>query len=744
MHSPALNSIRSVGLAAALLCMGGMLASSAGAVGTACTTGAVSLSSPDRASFQWTLPGTWASNGSARILARPYGSSAVWSQLATVSGVRTAGTRTTATTIPGLTTGSWSWRVELTPPTGAVDWCDAATPIVITRAAAPTIALSGTRITADGWRAIVGGQTVSVARAAGDGAAGTSYVRFQSPNGIWGTEAQAPVAIPTSNVSSVQAYRRSSSGLTGATTTMSLLSDVDPPAAPSVSSKSITVDASGGAVALGASYDQGSGTTTYEWSLLSKGGTQTGWASATGMRVAVAATDAGGTLYLRACDRVGNCSDPVGVAIEAHSATPGAPSNPTSPTPRTPAPRVVESTPPRITALTVLAPAGGAGRVAVTLSRPAEVTFTVTNRGAAVSSVAVWLGAGQTLVRIPGGPRAVAGATLTAHPVAGAASGETTTATLSLPAVTLTRAAETARVTTRMRSHATAMLYDMDTAVRDIVRPSDGAAGLSGAQGARRQEPSSSALFGVADEQWMVGKVTIDELMDLSPGEMADVIRTAIDDAPSHVVGLDEIIPAAADPAAPMVVGGRVPVADASALSSRLAAAFAALDEPSPYGGTWASRVNVYLAPAMSTAIAAGSGSNHNLGRDGKPHFRTYRTVMAGLARVGGVWMEMYHGTAEGVTSPFSVREWTRAPSSMTAEYRRAGGDPTHLHLLITGSAAYPAGRLPSGCVTPQRCAWQMAESTPSGRAMVANGVGAYRLGAAARPFLAEWQARLS
>jgi hypothetical protein len=46
--------------------------------------------------------------------------------------------------------------------------------------------------------------------------------------------------------------------------------------------------------------------------------------------------------------------------------------------------------------------------------------------------------------------------------------------------------------------------------------------------------------------------------------------------------------------------------------------------------------------------------------------------------------------------------------------------------------------------VTPQRCAWHLAESTPAGREMVANGVGAYRLGAAARPFLAEWRARLS
>lgn len=41
-------------------------------------------------------------------------------------------------------------------------------------------------------------------------------------------------------------------------------------------------------------------------------------------------------------------------------------------------------------------------------------------------------------------------------------------------------------------------------------------------------------------------------------------------------------------------------------------------------------------------------------------------------------------------------------------------------------------------------CQWALAEGTAAGRAMLANGVGGYRLGAHARPWLAEWQARVS
>lgn len=294
-----------------------------------------------------------------------------------------------------------------------------------------------------------------------------------------------------------------------------------------------------------------------------------------------------------------------------------------------------------------------------------------------------------------------------------------------------------------MRAGAQAVLYDMDPAVREIVDPQDGGMGLGVARGALRQEPSTSGLFSDSDESAMIGKVTEEDLRGLEAGELADVLREAIDDAPAHIVAFDELTPYEADPRSPLVKGGRIPPPDPSSPGAQLAKALIALDIPSPYGGTWASRVHVYIAPAVTSAMAAGRGPDRNLGRDGKARFRTYRTVMTGLARAGAVWIEAYHGRTSPLTS-FTVAEWRAAPAAFTAEYRRAGGDPSRLHFLMTGVEAFPAGRLPATCITPQQCQWSLAESTAAGRAILANGVGAYRLGSQARPWLAEWQGRVS
>ena len=729
------RALTPLALAAALAAVA-IAASSAGAVGTACTASSVALSSPDRATFTWTKPTTWAANGSARILARPAGSSDAFTTLATVSGFRTSGTRSTLVSIPALGAGSWSWRVELTPPSGggAVDYCDAATPLVISRAQAPVMALAGGRLTTDGWRAPVAGQSVRVSTAPGDTVSGTAYVRFQSASGMWGTETTAPATLPSSDIVAVQAYRRSASGLTGAITTLVVRSDAAAPTAPGIVTDLVQVGATGASVEVGASTDDQSGVAHYEWSITSAAGVSSPWATVIGMRVAVSRADAGGTLRLRACDRVGHCSDFRTVSIEA------------APASRAPAPGAINTDPPRITAIVPQPSAGGAARVLVTLSRPAAVSFTATSGKTTLATTTAWLGSGNTLVRIPGGVRAARGVTLTARPTSGAMSGEAATATIALPAaVRASRKSQTALTTrTRIASGGLAMLYDLDSAVREVLHPSDGAAGLTGSQGARRQEPSTSGLFGNDDEQWMIGKVKLAEIIDMSTAEMIDVIQGAIDDSPSHVIGIDEVTTSAADPAAPNVKGARAPAPDPNSAGGRFAAALVALDTPSPYGGTWASRIHVYLAPAMTSAIAAGKGPDRNLGRDGRPHFRTYRAVLGGLSRVAGVWIEMYHGLGVTMTSPFTVSEWRSAPAAVGAEFRRAGGDMSRLHMLMTGSDTYPrGGPLPAGCVTPHSCAWALAESTPAGRRILANGVGGYRLAQSARAFLAEWHARL-
>ena len=716
---------------------------SAGAVGTACTASSVALSSPDRATFTWTMPTTWPSNGSARILARPTGSDGPFITLATLSGFRTAGTRATLVSIPGVTGGSWSWRVELTPPPGSgpVASCDAPAPLAVSRPLAPGVMLTGGKITDDGWRALVPGQSVQVTTAHGDGVSGPAYVRFQSATGMWGTETTAPAALPASDIVAVQAYRRSWTGLTGAITTVPVHTDASAPTTPGVAVDPVQVGTTGAAVEVGAAADDESGVGDYEWSITSESGASSPWAVVSDMRVPVSAADAGGTLRVRACDRVGNCSDAREVTIEA------APVASPSPVTRTPVADTVNSEAPRITALTPQAAAGGAARVQVTLSRPGEVAFTVASGRTTLVSTTAWLGAGNTLVRLPGGSRTVRGATLTAHPVAGAVAGDDAITAITLPAGGRTRGKRqnAAAPRTPMRDGALAMLYDVDAAVREVVHPSDGAPGLTGAQGARRQEPSNSGLFGADDEQWMIGKVKLAEIIDMSSAEMVDVIQGAIDDSPSHVIGIDEVTTSAADPMAPNVKGARAPAPDPASAGGRFAAALAALDVPSPYGGTWASRIHVYLAPAMTSALAAGQGPDRNLGRDGRPHFRTYRAVFGGLSHVAGVWIEMYHGLGVTMTSPFTVNEWRTAPAAVSAEFQRAGGDVNRLHMMFTGSDSYPSGgTLPVGCVTPQSCAWALAEATPAGRQLLANGVGGYRLGESARAFLAEWHARLT
>ena len=712
-------------------------ASSAGAVGTACTASSVVLSAPDRATFNWNLPVTWAANGSARILVRPAGSTAGFTSLTTVSGIRTAGDRATLVSIPSLAPGAWDWRVEVRPPSrsGVVDFCDAASAVVVSRPPAPTVAVSGASITSDGWRALSPGQLVAVAPAAGNVMGDPAYVRFQSASGAWSSEAPAPADIPASDVVAVQGYHRSASGLTGAVTTMALRSDVTPPTAPAVAASQVTVGPLGTSVDVGAAFDSQSGVARYEWSITSAAGAPTPWATVTGMRVSITAADIGGVLYLRSCDAVGNCSTPVALRIQAASSN----------CPNPPAGRGVNTAPPRITALMPQAPAGGAGRVAVTLSRPAEVSFTVTLGGRTVASARAWLGEGTTRVRIPGGRRAVRRATLSARPTAGAIAGDVAMAVITLPAASRgQRKAENATVVhTPIRSDGVAMLYDVDAAVREVVSPSDGAPGLTGGLGARRQEPSTSGLFAADDAQWMVGKVKLAQIINLPTAQMVEIIRRAIDASPSHTIGIDEVTTTAADPAAPNMKGARAPAADPQSPGGQFAAALAALDTPSPYGGTWASRINVYLAPAMTSALAAGQGPDRNLGRDGRPHFRTYRAVFGGLSHVGGVWIEMYHGLGATMTSPFTVAEWRTAPAAVGAEFHRAGGDMTRLHMLVTGSDGYPAGGpLPAGCVTPQSCVWALAEATPAGRQILANGVGGYRLASSARAFLAEWHAR--
>ncbi|MBM3634353.1 MAG: hypothetical protein FJW99_03540 [Actinobacteria bacterium] len=739
----------------------GAPAAMAGTSGAACSTSGMSYgSATDAVNFSWSLGTTLLQNGTARVQVMPVGGS-TFTTLSTAT-VRTSGARATTASVATpsyLSAGQYVWRVQVTEWDGTTFSCNGPS-FDVTRLPAPSLSFTGWGITADGWRIPTSGQSVNVFPAAGDTALATPMVRFQYVGGSWSTYRTAPAAIPSSDIVAIRAYRRAPNFMSGTTATVTVRKDTLAPDTPRPAARSVEVGPSGAGVGFAPSADSGSGTGYYESLVVNPDGEWGGWTTVSGFTARAQAGTEGGALLLRACDRVGNCSVPAEIALtEAEQAVP-APRRPGAPVGvpgldgevpaddgegadgATGARRSARGAAsarttgvPRISALVPGSPRGGAARVSVELNRPAEVTFAI--GGATIARA--WLGTGRTEVRLPAQPRAQR-ALVTARPHAGAAAGEAVSATVSLPAGG--RKASMAVGTTRMRAGATAVLYDMDDAVREVVQPLDGAAGLTHARGALRQEPSTSGLFAANDDDARMGKVTEEDLRGLTAQEIADVLREEIAASDSHLVAFDEVTSYEADPRSPLVRNGRIPAPDPTSPGAQLAQALISLDTPSPYGGTWASRVHVYIAPAVTSAMAAGRGPDRNLGRDGKARFRTYRTVMTGLARAGAVWIEAYHGRTSPLTS-LTVTEWRTAPAAFTAEYRRAGGDPSKLHLLITGADAYPAGALPPSCITPMQCQWSLAGSTAAGRAMLANGVGAYRLGAHARAWLAEWQQRM-
>lgn len=699
----------------------------------------------DTGRFTWVLPTDLRYYASAKVQVRRTGTSGEFITLYNTA-VATAGTRTWSASIgtPRLDAGAWDWRMFLTEWDGTPVSCDGPA-FTVTRLPAPAVVLSGAGTTADGWRRPASGHTASVVPAQGDGAGDArSFVRFRYASGSWSSYRSAPAGVPSSDITAIEAYRRTADGMTGDTRTFTVRRDSWAPSVPMAPDPVADVGDGGTTVRFTPSTDWQSGVAAYESRLVAKDGESPGWKPMAGPYVSVAPQWAGGSLEVRACDRVGNCSDAAQVRLRATATdepssaepSPSAGRRPAAPAATPARARRADPGPPRITSMVALAPRGGAARVRIELSRPSEVTFTFA--GAPVARA--WLGAGRTLVRLPARARPARGA-LIARPASGASEGEAVTARIRLPGGA--RRGEAARRGAAIRPGSIGVLYDMDAAVREVVDPLDGAPGFTHARGALRQEPSTSGLFHGDDDGSRMAKVTEEDLRGLPAAQIAQVLRDEIEDSDSKLVAFDELTPYEADPKGPVVKGGRIPSPDPSSPGAQLAQALALLDVPSPYGGTWASRVHVYIAPAVSSAIAAGRGPDRNWGRDGKARFRTYRTVMAGLAKAGGVWIEAYHGKTVPL-QPFTAAEWRKAPAAFTAEYRRAGGDPSRLHFLLTGTDAYPKGRLVPGCTTPMACQWAMAESTAAGRAIVANGVGGYRLGAHARPWLAEWQARVS
>jgi hypothetical protein len=319
------------------------------------------------------------------------------------------------------------------------------------------------------------------------------------------------------------------------------------------------------------------------------------------------------------------------------------------------------------------------------------------------------------------------------------------------------------------------ILYEDAAAVREIVHPAAGP-GLTPARGAFRQDPGVGGL-GIGDGNdalYRIGKVSAAEILGLPADAIAARLKQEIDTpkhgAQSHLVAIDEIGNTFNDGRARITyrtvtfrgktlrIGSHMklvitrngwrlerravellPTVDPQSPGSRLSEAMRILAAtPSPYGGSYASRVHIYVAPAFSSSIGAGRGEHHNLGADGKPHRATWRGVMPALALSGGVWLEMYHGYRGGGTSAYTAKEWRTVPGAFASYLTRFGGSVGRLHFLMSGVGT-PAGA--TGCATPMACQWMLAEAGANRRIMD-NGVGTYHVKAQAAEWLAEFNRR--
>ena len=101
---------------------------------------------------------------------------------------------------------------------------------------------------------------------------------------------------------------------------------------------------------------------------------------------------------------------------------------------------------------------------------------------------------------------------------------------------------------------------------------------------------------------------------------------------------------------------------------------------------------------------------------------------MPGLARAGGLWLEMYHGSPGSGTSAMTATEWRRVvpsvPVGLVALRRPAGTSCTSCSPAARRSRRAPRPRCGPTAMT---CSWSLASATAANRRVLANGPGRLR-----------------
>jgi hypothetical protein len=288
------------------------------------------------------------------------------------------------------------------------------------------------------------------------------------------------------------------------------------------------------------------------------------------------------------------------------------------------------------------------------------------------------------------------------------------------------------------------VVYENIVPRRDITEGSGREPGLTSNRGALIQLAATPRIGSRAPANGVL-KVSGRPLLVKSEREIAALLKSRIKRACTRYgilppstrslcpttgrVFIDELVPEFADwDTATVLERGR------ASAGQRLSRALAALDAPSPWGFSWASRVHIYVSPQVMVDLASRSGA------------RSYRQVAPALARAGGVWLLMYRGSAGYGARAFDAEEWKEAPAGAARLVRSAGGSVDSLHFVITRGSRVTRHRDRFGrlCAAPMSCQWALADSSPLNRRILDNGVGAYRTSDQAAEWLAEFNRRFT
>ena len=293
------------------------------------------------------------------------------------------------------------------------------------------------------------------------------------------------------------------------------------------------------------------------------------------------------------------------------------------------------------------------------------------------------------------------------------------------------------------------LLYDTDanaSVLTSGIGPDGGTIGpaLTPDRGGVRQEPSGTNMMGMnaPDKGARIAKINAKQLLGRTPSQMVNIIKRSINGpctlsiggvihdfgCQSHKVAIDEVSPAFATPR----TGGDGYLGRNFSTAMRVLARTS-----SPWGGTYASRVAVYVDAGVTVSIYAGKGKSHNLNGYGKPQYAVFSDVMPGLAKAGALWLEMYQGVHRGNgTAPLTQAQWRLMPTRFAGYLAHFGGRVTHLHYLF-GDTGAPT----PACSDPQACTWALAARAGLNRTILGNGPGEYRLGTQAPSWLAQFNA---